>query len=338
MRSLEAMKNSSHIRNGLVSTIIPVHNRLQLLREAVDSVLAQTYRPIELIIVDDGSTDDTGAVADQIQAEHPDQVRVLHPPNSGPGPAREAGRQIAKGEFIQYLDSDDLLQAQKFEWQVAALRERPECGVAYGHCAYQESGERLRYPWRRTGEAIDTMFPAFAADRWWGTSTPLYRRAVTDQAGPWLNLINCEDWEYDCRIAALHISLAYVPRLLSTQRSSAPVRLSTDGHKDVAKLQARAAAHQHIATHIARAQLDFKSPEVRQFCALTFLLARQCGAGALATESEKLMELVRELGQHTIATTARYKLYYVCGKLLGWSRVGRLADQRDRRNAGKGAL
>ncbi len=117
---------------GLVSTIIPVHNRASLLREAVASVLAQTYRPIEIIIVDDGSTDDTPAAADILAAEHRGEIRVLHQRNMGPGLAREAGRQVARGEFIQYLDSDDVLLPRKFEGQVAGLLRHPECGVAYG--------------------------------------------------------------------------------------------------------------------------------------------------------------------------------------------------------------
>ena len=69
----------------LVSTIIPVHNRAQLVKEAVASVLAQTYRPIEVIIVDDGSTDETPQAADALMAEYPSEIRVLHQKNTGPG-------------------------------------------------------------------------------------------------------------------------------------------------------------------------------------------------------------------------------------------------------------
>ena len=107
---------------GLVSTIIPVHNRPALLREAVASVLAQTYRPIEIIIVDDGSTDETGTRSGGLGGSH-SEVRTIHRENGGPGAARETGRLAARGEFIQYLDSDDLLLPIKFELQVAGLRQ-----------------------------------------------------------------------------------------------------------------------------------------------------------------------------------------------------------------------
>jgi glycosyltransferase involved in cell wall biosynthesis len=195
--------------DGLVSTIIPVHNRPRLLREAIESVLTQSYRPIEIVIVDDGSTDETPAVAAGFASRYPDIVRVLHIANAGPGAAREAGRALARGEFLQYLDSDDLLAPTKFETQVAALRACPECGTAYGHTrAYAIGQKPPEKPWKRTGECIATMFPSFLASRWWDTSTPLYRRDVCDRAGPWTNLCCEEDWEYDCRIARLGVRLA----------------------------------------------------------------------------------------------------------------------------------
>ena len=100
--------------NGLVTTIIPVYNRPCFLREAVASVLAQTYRPIEIIIVDDGSGPETVAVCEELAAAHP-EIRILHQENAGPGAARERGRLAARGEFIQYLDSDDRLLPEKFE-------------------------------------------------------------------------------------------------------------------------------------------------------------------------------------------------------------------------------
>ena len=85
------------IIEGLVSTVIPVRNRPQLLREAVESVLAQTYRPVEVIVVDDGSTDETPAMEDSLTRRYPDIVRIIRNPPLGPGPAREAGRVVARG-------------------------------------------------------------------------------------------------------------------------------------------------------------------------------------------------------------------------------------------------
>ena len=149
------------VKPALVTTVIAVYNRPQLIVAAVTSVLAQSYRPIEVIVVDDGSTDGTGAVCDSLAAAHPAIVQVLHRPNGGLGSALNAGLGTARGEFIQFLDSDDLIMPEKFAMQVAALRDHPECGLSYCYVREYVLGE----PWsdrpaRRSGETFERLFPA----------------------------------------------------------------------------------------------------------------------------------------------------------------------------------
>src|SRR5205085_3096428 len=185
---------------GLVTTIIPVYNRAAMLIDAVDSVLAQTHRPIEIVIVDDGSTDDTPRAIEALAGKHP-EIRPLRIENGGPGAAREAARLVAAGEFIQHLDSDDLIDARKFELQVAALRAQPDCSIAYCKARLVNAdGSVDPTPSRRTGERFDTMFPAMLQSRWWETASPLYRASLIRDAGPWLPLRAEEDWEFDARI------------------------------------------------------------------------------------------------------------------------------------------
>ncbi len=131
--------------------------------------------------------------------------------NSGPGVAREAGRQLARGEYIQYLDSDDLLLPGKLERQVVALRARSECGVAYGMTRFRGAdGVAVDGPWKGSGAEVDWMFPSMLRERWWDTPNPLYRAALLERAGAWSDLRLEEDWEYDCRVAALGVRLCYV--------------------------------------------------------------------------------------------------------------------------------
>lgn len=315
---------------GLVSVIVPVRDRPRLLEEAVASALAQTYRPLEVVIVDDGSTDETGRVADRLAAQHPAEVRALHVPNGGPGRAREAGRAVARGEFIQYLDSDDLLLPRKFEWQVEALAREPEAGVAYGWTSYVRDGDDLdeRRPWRRTGERIERMFPSFLRSRWWGTSTPLYRRRVTDAAGPWTELWNEEDWEYDCRVAALDVRLAYAPRPVSIQRDHGGARLSRAGSTDPRKLRSRATAHGLILGHAQRAGIGPDAPEMRHFARELFLLARQCGVAGLVEESRELTRLSGVASGGLGALDVR--LYARLAGLVGWGRLARIVTGLNR--------
>jgi glycosyltransferase involved in cell wall biosynthesis len=311
-------------REGLVSTIIPVFNRSALLREAVTSVLAQTYRPIEIVIVDDGSTDDTSHSIATLAAAYPKIVRQLRIPNGGPGAAREAGRLIAEGEFIQYLDSDDLLLPRKFELQVGGLRAHPDCDVAYGKTRYYGVGELPdNMSWKRTGEQIETMFPSFLQSRWWDTSTPLYRRKVIDQAGEWLTLRNEEDWEYDCRVASQNIRLHHCPEYVSDTRTHSADMLSRGG-RSAAKLRDRAEAHRRILGHAQRAGITHDIQEMKHFARELFLLARQCGAAGLLDEARMLFDLARSASTPERRRGLDFIAYRAAASVLGWSVAGRI--------------
>jgi len=321
----------SVVTRDLVSTIIPVFNRAGQLREAVASVLGQTYRPIEIIVVDDGSTDATGPTLDELARAHPDTIRALHRENAGPGPAREAGRRIARGEFIQHLDSDDLLLPSKFELQVAGLRAHPECGVSYGMTRYHRAGEpRSQTPLKRTGERIPAMFPALLVSRWWDTSTPLYRREVVDRVGPWPDLCINEDWVYDCRVANHCGPLHYVPEFVSEQGAHDGPRLSGGSFRDAAKLRARVAARFLILEEARRAGVEPESPEMQTFSRSAFLLSRQCGAAGLPEESKRLFDLALETAGEASRGGLDFRLYAVAAETLGWSRTGSLACYLDR--------
>jgi glycosyltransferase involved in cell wall biosynthesis len=314
---------------GLVTTILPVYNRSAMLRESAASVLAQTYRPIELIIVDDGSTDDTGATADALAAEHPEEVRVIHQPNRGVGLAREAGRLAARGEFIQHLDSDDLLLPRKFELQVAGLRAHPECGASYGWTrAHLPDGTLLDQPERRTGEPIAAMFPAMLRARIWQTTTPLYRASLIHRAGPWLPLLNEEDWEYDARLASFGVPLHYCAEWVSEVRHHAEERLSDHGLSPLG-LRDRARAHALILEHARRAGIGPDVPEMKRFARELFLLARQCGNAGLSAESKMLFTLARDASGPD-RNRAQFRVYAAAARILGWSFTGKIACLSDR--------
>jgi len=309
---------------GLVTTIIPVHNRAAALRDAVESVLAQDWRPIEILIVDDGSIDDTPAVAMEIASSHADIVRVLTRANGGPGAARETGRAAAQGEFIQHLDSDDVLLPGKFTAQVAALRAQPDAGAAYGITLLRDArGKRIESPHKGTGRKVDAMFPDFLFGRWWDTSTPLYRRSVVDAAGPWTTLRIEEDWEYDCRVAALGTRLAYVAQPVSETREHAADRLSQRTAFEPQRMRDRAASHELIFAHAQRAGIAIDSPAMKHYSRELFLLARQCGAAGLAQESQRLFQLSREAAGDERAHGIDYRGYRALAGLVGWIAMGR---------------
>jgi glycosyltransferase involved in cell wall biosynthesis len=316
---------------GMVSTIVPVHNRPGLMMEAVASVLAQSYRPIEVIVVDDGSTDETSAVAVSLAARSPQEIRVVHQPNAGPGLAREAGRRRARGEFIQYLDSDDLLLPEKFARQVAGLRADRECGVAYGHTRYRHADGRTEPgPWKGSGTRVDTMFPSFLLSRWWDTPTPLYRASVCEAAGPWSDLRLEEDWEYDCRVAALGVRLHFCEHYVAEVRDHGEGRQSSGGALDPSRLSQRARSHRLIFEHAKRAGIRAEAAEMQHFARELFLLARQCGAAGLADESRALFQLAKGASSTDRASKLDFRLYEMAARVLGWPLVGRIACASDR--------
>ena len=314
----------------LVTTIIPVYNRGAMLVEAVDSVLAQTHRPIEIVIVDDGSTDDTGAVANGLASRHA-EIRVIRQANGGVGAARETGRLAARGEFIQHLDSDDLLYPRKFELQVAGLLADPSAGASYGWTRMRHlDGSLDPKPWKRTGEVIAAMFPAFLESRWWETSTPLFRADVIRQAGPWTTLQTEEDWEYDCRVASLGTRLHYCPEWIAEKREHGVDQLSRPTPERLQSVfRDRSEAHRLIFGHSVRAGVSADVPEMRHFARELFLLARQCGAIGLPRESEMLFRLAREASGPE-SKRLQFRLYGALARALGWPAAGRIAGLMDR--------
>ncbi len=114
--------------NQLVSIIIPAFNAEKYIKETLKSALGQTYKNIEVIVVDDGSTDKT---AEMVKSFNDPRLIYIHQGNKGQSAARNAGIQKAKGEYIAFLDSDDLFLPQKIERQVEFLKNHPDCGLCY---------------------------------------------------------------------------------------------------------------------------------------------------------------------------------------------------------------
>lgn len=112
----------------LVTVIIATYNRRHFLAQAIDSVLAQTYQPLELIVIDDGSVDGT---AEMIQERYQDRVHYAYQENQGRSAARNHGLRLARGRYIAFLDSDDLWKPEKIERQVAFMEHHPEYGLTH---------------------------------------------------------------------------------------------------------------------------------------------------------------------------------------------------------------
>lgn len=190
---------------NLVSVIIPTYNRADLIGATLDSVLAQTYPHIEVLVADDGSTDDTAAVV----AGYGERVTFLPLPHVGlPAAARNAAIARARGAYLAFLDSDDLWLPDKLARQVTALEAYPDAGLCGTDALVLREGEgeprdRLLVP---GAAASGRVLPRLLADNFLINSSVLLRRAVFDQAGPLSEeplLRALEDYDLWLRCAAL---------------------------------------------------------------------------------------------------------------------------------------
>jgi glycosyltransferase involved in cell wall biosynthesis len=195
--------------NPLVSVIIPIYNSANHLRETVQSVLNQTWKNIEIIMVDDGSTDDSYAIANTLVNT---QIKLFRQTNKGASAARNLGLNNAQGDYIQYLDADDLLSPAKIETQINALAGQTNvlalCPTVYffnGENPYEKEpvARELAYLYSTT----DTF--AFLLNLYGvngnGSMVTIHSwltpKTLIEKAGPWNEAISVDDdGEYFCRI------------------------------------------------------------------------------------------------------------------------------------------
>ena len=219
-----------------VSVIIPTYNRADLLRQAIESVLAQTYRDFEIIVADDGSTDQTADVVAQFGGA----VTCISLPHRGlPAATRNGGLRAACGELIAFLDSDDLFFPHKLALQVAALETHSEVGMVYSNGRFFRDD-----PDQPTGHVQDGLptpsgriFADLLRGNMLAPPVVLIRRACLDRVGPFDEQPDFhvgEDFDLWLRIAA-EFPVLYVPGDVAAIR-----RHSQSISHDVAVLRSRA--------------------------------------------------------------------------------------------------
>jgi glycosyltransferase involved in cell wall biosynthesis len=162
------------MNSPVISCIVPVFNAERYLRETLDSVMGQTYRPLEIIVADDGSTDATASVA----AAFGDRVRYLLQPNGGPAAARNLGLRAVCGEFVAFIDQDDLWNPEKLARQMARFQARPELDLCVTHLQLFWVSELRVEEIRFRGNRLTRPLPGYI------TGTLLARRAVFERVGP----------------------------------------------------------------------------------------------------------------------------------------------------------
>jgi glycosyltransferase involved in cell wall biosynthesis len=196
-----------------VSVVIPAFNAERYLRETLDSVLAQTCRDLEVVVVDDGSTDATREIA----ASYGEPVRCVPQANAGPSPARNRGIREARGEFVAFVDSDDLWLPEKLAEQMPLFDGEGRVGLVYCH------GERIDadgspIPTQTARKPTGRVFLDFLLRNHCPTSGVVVRRECFERCGTFPeDFIWAEDWHLWLRIAR-HYEFQAVQRVLVRHR------------------------------------------------------------------------------------------------------------------------
>jgi glycosyltransferase involved in cell wall biosynthesis len=185
----------------LISVVIPTFNRADLVVEAMNSVAAQTWGSVEIIVVDDGSTDQTGCVLEAWKAAHPKcNLRALSQENCGPAVARNAGARAARGAFLYFLDSDDLIIPDALSTLVAPLL----AGSAPFSLAHIRNTDLAGRPFAQGGEGVSRQSAESFHASGWMMHAALYRMSTFMAAGPFdHSLRRGEDTEHQWRILAM---------------------------------------------------------------------------------------------------------------------------------------
>jgi glycosyltransferase involved in cell wall biosynthesis len=192
----------------LISTVIPCHNGARYLGAAIESVLAQSYRPLEIIVVDDGSTDDTPAVAATFAAA----IRYCRRSHGGAARARNHGVELAAGSFLAFLDADDLWAADKLRRQMAAFDADPSLDIVCGHARQFVSPELPEAVKARVRFAAGTM-PAQLP------GALLTRREVFDRVGVYsARFVTGTEIDWFMRATELGVRMLMLPDVVLMRR------------------------------------------------------------------------------------------------------------------------
>jgi glycosyltransferase involved in cell wall biosynthesis len=205
-----------------VSVVIPAYNRLPLLKEAIDSVLAQDFEDLELIVVDDGSTDGT---VDEIRRYGGRVKLMIHAQNRGVSAARNTGISAARGKYIAFLDSDDLWVKGKLKLQVPFLDENPQYPLCYTDEIWIRKGRRVN-PMVKHAKYSGWIFEKCLPLCIISPSSAMMRKTLFSRVGLFDEALPvCEDYDFWLR-TSIRFPIFFLEKKLIIKRGGHPDQLS----------------------------------------------------------------------------------------------------------------
>ncbi len=249
----------------MVSILIPLYNAEQWLAATIQSALDQTWEHIEVIIVDDGSTDSSLQIAKSIASE---KVKVISQANAGASAARNRAFKESQGDFIQYLDADDLLAADKIKHQLMRLKQESKTSVASGPFDYfiddpSETIKKKDHGYHDYENPIDWLVEAAYNNDMFPPIVWLTPRILIEQAGPWNeDLSYNDDPEFFARLLLKADKIAYCADAKSYYRRG--IDASLGSRKDELAMASQLASLELVTEHLLKKE---DSQRVREACA-----------------------------------------------------------------------
>ena len=301
----------------LVSILIPAHNAADWIADTIQSAMAQTWKRTEIIVVDDGSSDQTLKIARQFESE---SVRVVWQENQGAAAARNKALSLCHGDYIQWLDADDLLAPDKIAKQMEALHSgnsrRTLLSSSFGQFMYRP----YRAQFTPTALWCDLSPAEFLLRKltyrvFMQTAVWLVSRELTDAAGPWdTSMISDDDGEYFCRVLLASDGIRFVRDARVYYRSVGTTRLSYVGRSN-SKLEA---LWRSMQLHISYLRSLEDSDKVRAAC-LKYLQNYLIDFYPLRLDiAEQMHKAAKEMGGQLDPPRLPWKYSWI-KTLLGWS-------------------
>ena len=266
----------------LFSIVMPTYNRARLITQSLDSVWQQSYRPIEIIVVDDGSTDRTAEVVRDwwSRCEHEGSLTLSYvaQENCGAAAARNRGIQACRGRYVQFLDSDDLIYPNRLDLLVAEFERTGADFIQTGFEGFDpESGQVVQRLYGRPGK--NQLELALRGCLWPNTLRSAFRRDLIERNGPWNTAMTCfQDREYVERAVALADRPVAVREVLASARRGGGTRIS-----EIHRLYEGRAWRVHCEEALARGTRDRSDVSLEALSAFKsrlYALGARCAAAS----------------------------------------------------------
>ena len=277
-----------------ISVIIPTYNRSKRLRKALESVVRQRLLPAEVIVVDDGSTDDTPQLIDRIRKISPLNLLYHFQPNRGPAAARNSGIEKASGKYLAFLDSDDEWHRDKLAHQYEAIRANPHYLVSHTQERWLRNDLHLnqkKYHHPRHGDIFSQALKLCCV----GMSTAMTRKELFDRYGLFDESLRCcEDYDFWLRVAAGEKFLL-VEQRLTIKHGGRPDQVSNIFRVGMDRFRIQALAKMVVDKSVQQDRRDGACQELIHRCSL---YGRGCEKHGKTVEASFYFDLADHIRPH----------------------------------------